>query len=72
MKLIKFFCQLILTVGLLVAVGTVCEAKLSLGKVFTDHMVLQQEMPIRVWGTADQEKAVTVAFNGQTKSAQVN
>ena len=35
-------------------------AELRLAKVFTDHMVLQQQMPIAVWGWAKPGEAVTV------------
>jgi sialate O-acetylesterase len=37
--------------------------------LFQDHMVLQRDMPVRVWGTADPGESVTVAFAGQTRSA---
>ena len=42
---------------------------LHLGSPFADHMVLQREKPIAVWGWADAGESVTVAFDGQTKSA---
>jgi sialate O-acetylesterase len=38
---------------------------LELPSVFSDHMVLQQEKPVRVWGKATPGSAVTVAFAGQ-------
>src|SRR5262249_52871322 len=31
--------------------------------------VLQQRMPVRIWGTASPGEKVTVSFNGQTTSA---
>ncbi|MBN2423538.1 MAG: hypothetical protein JXR46_07565 [Calditrichaceae bacterium] len=34
-------------------------------KLFSDHMVLQQDMPIPVWGTADPNGIVTVIFMDQ-------
>ncbi|HMD55471.1 MAG TPA: sialate O-acetylesterase [Phycisphaerae bacterium] len=37
-------------------------AAISLSGLFTDHMVLQQEMPIRIWGSADPGEQVTVSF----------
>jgi len=40
-------------------------ADVRLPKVFTDHMVLQQDLPIAVWGWAAAGEAVTVEFNGQ-------
>ena len=38
-------------------------------KVFTDNAVLQRDMPVRVWGTADAGREVTVTFGGQTKES---
>jgi sialate O-acetylesterase len=35
--------------------------------LFTDHMVLQREKPVAVWGTADAGEKVIVTFAGQTK-----
>ena len=37
-----------------------------LPKVFTDHIVLQQELPIAVWGWADKGEKVSVALAGKT------
>jgi len=58
-------------VGLCVAVvarGAESPA-LRMPKVFTDNMVLQQEMPVAVWGWAQPGEAVTVSFNGQSAKA---
>jgi len=41
-------------------------ADVRLPKIFSDHMVLQQELPIRIWGWADPGREVTVEFNGKT------
>ncbi|MGE4488378.1 MAG: sialate O-acetylesterase, partial [Kiritimatiellales bacterium] len=37
--------------------------------VFTDHAVLQQGEPVRVWGTAAPGEKVTVSFAGQSREA---
>jgi sialate O-acetylesterase len=42
---------------------------LSLASVFTDHAVLQRDMPVSVWGRAEPEAKVVVQFAGQEKSA---
>jgi sialate O-acetylesterase len=44
-------------------------AGLSLPSVFSDHMVLQRERPVPVWGKADPGAAITVEFAGQKKTA---
>ena len=41
-------------------------ADVRMAKVFTDHMVLQQEMPIAVWGWAAAGEQVTVTLAGKS------
>ena len=43
-------------------------ADLRLASPLADHMVLQREKPVAVWGWADAGEAVTVAFAGQSKT----
>lgn len=43
-------------------------AQPTLPTVFTDHMILQREQPVPVWGTADANSSVTVEFAGQKKT----
>ena len=45
------------------------ESDLQLSGVFADHMMLQREKPVPVWGWTDPGEQVTVEFSGQTKSA---
>lgn len=37
-------------------------------KLFTDHMVIQQEMPVNIWGTAEPNGIVAIEFLEQKKS----
>ena len=41
-------------------------ADVRLPGLFGDHMVLQRDMPIHVWGWADPGEAVNVAFRGES------
>jgi sialate O-acetylesterase len=41
-------------------------AAVSLPKVFSDHMVIQRDLPVHVWGKADPAEKVRVTFRGQT------
>jgi sialate O-acetylesterase len=41
-------------------------AEVALNPVFTDHMVLQRESPLRIWGKANPGEPVEVVFAGQT------
>lgn len=45
------------------------QAGLTVASVFSDHAVLQRDMEVPVWGTADPGAKVTVKFQGQTKTA---
>ena len=47
-------------------------ADVRLPNVFGDHMVLQRELPVPVWGWADPGEKVTVSFAGATLSATAN
>ena len=42
---------------------------LELGTPFSDHVVLQQGIPLPIWGTAPKGTEVTVGFAGQTRTA---
>ncbi len=42
-------------------------AEVVVPKLFSDHMVLQRNLPIHVWGTATAGEAVSVTFRGETR-----
>jgi sialate O-acetylesterase len=42
----------------------------KLPALISDHMVLQQGMPVRIWGTADAGEGVRVDFQGQSVSTK--
>ena len=44
-------------------------ADVRLPAFFSDHMVIQREKPVPVWGRAEPGEAVTVSFAGQRKSS---
>lgn len=44
-------------------------ADVRLPAIFSDHAVLQRDMPVSVWGWADAGEEVTVEIAGQTKNA---
>lgn len=47
-------------------------AEVSLPAIFKDHMVLQRERPVPVWGWAEAGGAIHVKFAGQVKSAKAD
>lgn len=50
----------------------VCSAELSFAPIFNDGAVLQCEMPVNIWGTADPGASVAVEFAGQKKQAMTD
>ena len=59
------------TVAILILTGlaAAASAEVKLAGVFGDHMVLQRDVALPVWGWADPGEAVTVTLGGQTKTA---
>ena len=57
------------TALLLAPLAALHAAELKLPSVLADHMVLQRDKPVAVWGWADPGETVTVSFAGQAKSA---
>ncbi len=62
--------RIMLILGLLS--GCCFSAELILPTVFSDHMVLQREQPVPVWGKADPGTEVAVEFAGQKKIAMAS
>ena len=48
------------------------QAEVTVSKVFGDHMVLQRDIEVPVWGWADPGEEATVEFAGQKKSAKAD
>ena len=62
---------LTLTLTLLLAITHgVCTSQTRVAGVFGDHMVLQRQKPIPVWGTAAPGEKVIVSLNGATVSTK--
>jgi sialate O-acetylesterase len=47
-------------------ISTPVRGELQLASVFTDHAVLQRDVPIHVWGEDSPAATITIAFHGQT------
>ena len=68
------FCHRVLTI-VLVAGCLGCgllRADVRLPRILSDHMVLQREQPLRIWGSADSGERVTVGFAGQEVAAEAS
>ncbi len=55
--------------SLLLSLTFAADAEVSLNPLFTDHMVLQRDKPVPVWGTAAPGEEVTVEFADQSVKA---
>lgn len=47
----------------------VSSAQITLPRILADHMVMQRDLPVHVWGMAPPGEAVSVVFRGETQSA---
>ena len=56
--------------ALLACLPGTATAEVKLATIFGDSMVLQRELPVPVWGTADAGEKVTVTFGDQTHTAE--
>src|SRR4051812_30512755 len=61
----KFHAALIFCLGLLVAQG---RSEVRLPACFSDHMVLQRDLKVAVWGSAMPGETIQVAFAGQQQT----
>ena len=66
----------LLCISLFTLMSSVAQAEpatpLLLNPLFSDHMVLQRESPVPVWGEAAAGALVSVSFGGQTRTAKAN
>jgi sialate O-acetylesterase len=60
--------KLLTTLGLLFLLTFSAFAAVKPHALFTDGMVLQREIAVPIWGTADTGEKITIEFNGQTVS----
>ena len=65
--------RVLFTVLAAVSAGALsAQAKVTLAPVFADNLVLQRELPVAVWGAAEPQEEVTVAFAGQSVKARAD
>ncbi len=53
---------------LLVGLTTVAYAKIDMPSLFSDNMILQRDMPVKIWGKADKNAKINVSFASQNKT----
>ena len=59
----------LILLSVVLALQSLAVDRLKVASLFTDHMVLQREMPVPVWGWADPGVTVTVEFDNQKKNS---
>lgn len=62
--------SLLSTLLLLSSVGL--RAQVTLPKILSNHMVVQRNLPVHVWGMAAPGQGVTVSFRNETRSANAD
>lgn len=66
------FLVIVVAAILLLALGdSTAWAELRLANVFADHMVVQCDQPVRIWGWGEKEAEVTVTFASVSAMASV-
>jgi sialate O-acetylesterase len=68
----RCICVITLTCLLGLAPSDLFGGELELPAIFSEHMVLQQDAPVPVWGWAPPGSEVSVTIAGQTKSAKAD
>ena len=59
-----------LSILLILILASLTEAEVRLNSVFGDNMVLQRDIPVKIYGTADAGERVSVKFAGAEKSTK--
>ncbi len=62
----------VLAITLSLVVAEAMPAAPSPARIFSDHMVLQRDLPVAVWGRADAGQLVIVEFAGQSVRAKAD
>ena len=62
----------LLTLLCLAACQALSAADLRLPALFSDHMVLQRDKAVAIWGWADADEEISVEFAGQKKAAKAD
>jgi sialate O-acetylesterase len=61
-----------LRIGLPLLLAAIAFADVKLPFILTDHMVVQRDMPVHIWGTAAPNEPVSVTFRNQTRSTRTD
>ena len=62
--------RIILAIACVIALSSSLHASIKVAPIFGDHMVLQRDMEVPIWGTADKGEMVVVEYAGQKKETK--
>ena len=62
----------LLSIGTFLTLASSARADVKLPGIFSDHMVLQQNVSVPVWGWAEPGEKVTVTIAGQSRSTKAD
>jgi len=62
----------VLLMLLFVLAGSNAGGNVKMPQIFSDNMVLQREVPVNIWGTADAGERVRVSFQNQAKTVRAD
>lgn len=68
-SLCSSLCQIAFLLAALPGFVATAHADVSLPALLADHMVIQRDLPVHVWGMATPQESVSVTFRGETKAA---
>ena len=60
--------RLPLVASLALAISFCANADVTLPGILAEHMVIQRDLPVHIWGKATPKEAVSVAFRGATQA----
>ena len=69
---VRRFISIFLAIGVSLATSTGAWANVTLPSVLDNHMVVQRDRPIHIWGWADPQEKVSVTFRGAQVGATAN
>jgi sialate O-acetylesterase len=61
--------KLPLLIAFTLVAGSVAHADVTLPHILAEHMVVQRDLPVHIWGKAKPDEGVAVTFRGATQSA---
>ena len=70
MRRVESWSKLVVAVMSLLGASGFAQADVKLPKVIASHMVLQQKLPLPIWGTADAGEEVTVSLGDNKASTK--